>query len=123
VIGAVAVLLAALILPYFQKWLVQRSQIEAARASVSQSQHEVQALNEQLAQWQDDQYVKAQARERLHYVMPGEIGYVVVPPARDQQSGTSDTPGEDAAKVAAGDRPWYSNLWISTQVAGAGTSP
>jgi Tfp pilus assembly major pilin PilA len=136
VIGAVGVLVAALILPYFQKWLVQRSQIDAARAAVTQSRQEVSVLNEQLAQWKDDQYVKAQARERLHFVMPGETGYVVLPgkdgagadtTGTDAAGGTSTgseasgTAGPDsqAARMPTGNRPWYADIWVSAEVAGA----
>ena len=120
VIGAVGVLLVALILPYFQKWLVQRSQIEAARASVAQSQQGVKTLNEQLKQWQDDQYVKTQARQRLHYVMPGETGYVVV---AQKQRPAQQAVSQKTASVPTGNRPWYSDIWLSAQAAGASASP
>jgi len=115
VVGAVAVILVALILPYFQKWLVQRSQIEEARASLATSSQQVEKLNGELAQWQDEQYVKAQARERLHYVMPGETGYVVVAP---DEKVPARSPDQQAADVPTGNRPWYSDMWLSAQVAG-----
>ncbi len=120
VIGAAGIILVALILPFFQKWLVQRSQIEAARAAVTQSQQQVAGLGQQLAQWQDEQYVKTQARQRLHYVLPGETGYVVIAPKHSSRPGDSQI--KDAT-VPAGNRPWYSDIWLSAQVAGAGASP
>jgi Septum formation initiator len=116
VFGAVGVLLVALILPYFQKWLVQRSQIEAARASVSQSQREVSSLQEQLDQWKDDQYVKAQARQRLHFVMPGETGFVVLP---GSDGSAPKAPVAQSVTVPSGNRPWYADVWVSAEVAGA----
>jgi cell division protein FtsB len=122
VLGGVAVVLAVLILPYFQKWLVQRSQIESTRAQVAQSQGEVRQLSEQLRRWEDDEYVTAQARERLHYVMPGEEGYVVIDP---KTAPPPADPGATAADVPVGNKPWYSEVWVSAQVAGqaAGARP
>jgi hypothetical protein len=114
-LGAVGVVLALLILPYFQKWLVQRSEIESARAAVAQSQQDVNSLEQQRARWADDDYIKAQARARLNYVMPGETGYVVVPHKSTPKPSFSS--GSTAAQVPTGDRPWFSDLWLSAQVA------
>jgi cell division protein FtsB len=115
VLGAVGVVLALLILPYFQKWLVQRSEIESAKAQLSQSKTDVAVLQQQKSRWADDEYVKAQARQRLHYVMPGEIGYVVIQPKK--AAAKPADPSVQAASVPAGDRPWYSDVWLSAQVA------
>jgi hypothetical protein len=122
VLGAVGVMLALLILPYFQKWLVQRSEIEAAQFQVSQSQQDVAALTKQRARWADNEYVKAQARARLNYVLPGETGFVVVDPnpIRPQPNDS----GRPAAAPSQGHRPWFADVWLSAQVAAdpAGTS-
>jgi hypothetical protein len=115
VLGAVGVVLALLILPYFQKWLVQRSEIENARAEVSQSRQDVATLREQRARWADDEYVKAQARARLHYVLPGETGFVLVDP-KPKAPPTPD-PTTKAAQVPAGNRPWYADVLLSAEVA------
>jgi hypothetical protein len=115
VLGAVGVVLALLILPYFQKWLVQRSQIESARAAVSQSQRDVAALAAQRARWANDDYVKAQARARLNYVMPGETGFVVVDPKSAKPRSTA--PGSNVSDVPTGQRPWFDDIWLSAQVA------
>jgi cell division protein FtsB len=115
VLGAVAVVLALLILPYFQKWLVQRSEIESARAAVSQSQKDVAALAAQRARWADDDYVMSQARARLNYVLPGEIGYVVVDPKPAKVKSTD--PSRVAADLPSGHRPWFADVWLSAKVA------
>jgi hypothetical protein len=116
VLGAVGVLLAVLILPYFQKWLVQRSQIETARSQVAQARKDLADLEAQRQRWQDDDYVMAQARERLNYVKPGEIGFVVVDPP--STAGATD-PREAAAAVPHVNSPWYADVWTSAQVAGS----
>jgi hypothetical protein len=126
VLGAVGVVLALLILPYFQKWLIQRSEIETARAAVEQAQKDVALLETQQARWLDDDYVKAQARTRLKMVMPGDTGYVVAD-GQDSTDVTPTDPGTEAAQVPTGDRPWFAEVWLSAQVAAdpasAGTSP
>jgi hypothetical protein len=121
VLGGVAVLLAVLILPYFQKWLVQRSQLQEVQAEVVQARQDVAELQAQRRRWQDDDYVRAQARERLHFVLPGETGYVVVDAPPDE-GGASGDPGRQAASVPVPDRAWFSDVWISARVAGAAGS-
>jgi cell division protein FtsB len=121
VLGAVGVVLALLILPYFQKWLVQRSEIRTAREQVGQSQQAVAQLTRQRARWADDEYVKAQARARLHYVMPGETGFVVVDPKPPATA--TDQSRKPVADVPVGNRPWYSDIWLSAQVAAEPAAP
>ena len=115
VLGAVGVVLALLILPYFQKWLIQRSEIESARAAVAQSQKDVAGLETQRDRWLDDEYVKAQARARLDYVMPGDTAYRVADSPPDPA--LPSDPSTQAAEVPVGDRPWFSEVWLSAQVA------
>jgi hypothetical protein len=115
VLGAVGVVLALLILPYFQKWLIQRSEIETARAEVAQSQQDVAALEAQRVRWLDNDYIKSQARARLKLVMPGDIGYVVAD--SEPAAKAPKDPGTEAAEVPVGDRPWFAEVWLSAQVA------
>jgi hypothetical protein len=125
VLGAVGVVLALLILPYFQKWLVQRSELESVRADVSQAAADVSALKQQQERWKDEDYVRAQARARLDYVMPGDTRYAVADPTTPTPSATA-TPGElgdpdttDAGDVPAGNNSWFSSVWQSAQIAGS----
>jgi cell division protein FtsB len=121
VIAGVVVVLALLVLPYVQKWLVQRSEIAAARAEVAAARDRVAELQEQRRRWEDPDYVKAQARERLYYVMPGETGYVVIDEVPKQTEPTD--PGSQAARVPTQARPWYGDLWESVKVAGDPPAP
>ncbi|GAA3589940.1 hypothetical protein GCM10022223_00500 [Kineosporia mesophila] len=116
VLGAVMAALALLILPYFQKWLVQRSEIESVRAEVSQAQEDVSDLQKQKERWKDDDYVRAQARSRLNYVMPGETGYAVSDPTPSPSVSPSRTGETD---VPVGNRSWFSSVWLSAQTAGS----
>ena len=114
VLAGVFVVLTLLLTPQLRAWWVQQRQLGQLRADVASSQREVQSLQGQTQRWKDPAYVKAQARERLHLVMPGETGYVVIrPPARPA---TAPAPG--IAGVPVSGRPWFGNLWRSVQAAG-----
>jgi cell division protein FtsB len=98
-----------------REFLSQRSQISSARERNAQQQARVDALEKQLKQWQDPAYVKAQARERLHFVLPGEYSYVVLGPSTaPAPSGRAALPGVQAVGPEA---PWYSQVWGSVRAA------
>ena len=117
VLASIGVVLALLVLPYVQKWMVQRQEITAVRAENERARADVAALEAERRRWQDPDYVKAQARERLFYVMPGETGYVVVD-SGPEAAPPSDPARAAAAKVKDGERPWFGDLWESLKVAG-----
>ena len=94
-------LIVALAYP-MRQYVSQRSQIADLERQQEQARKRVEQLRDLKARWQDDAYAKQQIRRRLHYVMPGETGYIVIDPEAPQQSGTDRT-------TAA--RPWYTNLW------------
>lgn len=56
----------------------QQQEIAALRENLEQSQQEVFDLMEQRDRWQDPTYVETQARERLMFVYPGDITYLVI---------------------------------------------
>ena len=98
-----------------REYLSQRGRITSAQAKNAQQQARVDALEDQLRQWRDPAYVKAQARERLHFVMPGEYSYVVLrPKSAVVPQGRAALPGVQAAGPEA---PWYSQVWGSVQAA------
>jgi cell division protein FtsB len=98
-----------------REYLSQRGQIASAKAKNAQQQARVDALERQLQQWKDPAYVKAQARTRLHFVMPGEYAYVVLSPhASPLPAGKAALPGVQAVGPEA---PWYSQVWAGVQSA------
>ena len=72
------------------------------------------ALEERKRQLGDPAYVRAQARARLHYVLPGETVYVVVPPVRRRHRASSAEP--DLPEVSQ-DGSWYGRLWETVRSA------
>lgn len=97
-------LVVALAYP-MRQFVSQRSEIADQRRQAEQARERVEKLRDEKARWRDPAYVERQARERLHYVRPGETGYTVI----------DGSAGEDRRRTEsrAADRPWYTNLWDS----------
>jgi cell division protein FtsB len=78
------VLAAFVLVPTIGTYVDQRQQIAALRAAVEVSREDVADLEAQRDRWTDPAYITTQARERLYYVKPGEVVYLVdndLPPA------------------------------------------
>ena len=110
---AVFFIFALVLAPPIQHYVTQRAQINALRAQVDGDRAALEAARLELIRWQDPDYVKAQARERLHFVMPGERQYIV--------TGTPNGDGEVTANKVADQledgAPWYTRMIASiTQV-------
>jgi len=110
VIVVLAALGLTLAIP-MREWLAQRAEIAALSEEVGAAQERVEALEREAADWEDPAYVVAQARSRLHFVFPGEIGYVVL--------GDDDRPIDPVAEDSDPSVAWYSRLWASTREADA----
>jgi hypothetical protein len=103
--------------PFLRDAANQQSEISALREEVATREKNVADLEQQLARWDDPAFVKAQARQRLKYVMPGEVGYLVLDEGEKQEEPT--TPTDVAAQqVSTSTRPWFGTLWESVQEAG-----
>ena len=98
-----------------REYLSQRGHIAEAQAQQARQKARVQALEDQLRQLQDPAYIKAQARTRLHFVLPGETAYVVLlPSAAAVPVGRAALTGATATGPEA---PWYSQVWGSVKAA------
>lgn len=72
------VLAVLIIAPSIAKYTAQQQQIEQLAAQNAAKQAQVDRLNDTIADWNDPNYIKAQARDRLLYVMPGETSYLII---------------------------------------------
>ncbi len=73
------VILAVIVLaPNLRILIEQRQQIEQLQRTVADTQSNVEELTKDVARWSDPAYIEAQARERLFYVFPGDVSYLVV---------------------------------------------
>jgi hypothetical protein len=55
-----------------------RQQVAAAQADVEQARKDVTNMQSEVKRWEDPVYIRSQARDRLYYVMPGEVSYLVM---------------------------------------------
>jgi cell division protein FtsB len=99
-------------------WIEQRADLAALAAERAELEQRTVDLEAQQQRWEDPAYVRAQARERLHFVLPGETVYIVVRPS----GGTGAGGAAPDVPVAAQDGSWYGRLWGTVRAAdGAGT--
>ncbi|WP_241999053.1 MULTISPECIES: septum formation initiator family protein [Kribbella] len=124
--AVVLLVLGALIVSYAQSlrvWFDQHQQISALQQEIRDREKRVGQLDDEIARWNDDAYVRAQARQRLGWVMPGEIGYRVIG-ADGKPVGAPPEPAGPADPQADTQKPtWYTKLWGSVEGAGKPAQP
>ena len=113
-LSAIFFVLALTIAPPVKHYFTQRAQISALKAQLSADNSALQKAREELLLWQDPEYVKSQARERLHFVLPGERQYIVT---EGETTGTQESTTKIASSLADG-QPWYSRLIASISETG-----
>lgn len=74
---SLVVLGAWVLVPTLGTYIDQRQKIAALEVSVKVSAQEIEALKQEQKRWEDPAYITTQARERLYYVKPGEVVYLV----------------------------------------------
>ena len=113
-LSAIFFILALTIAPPVKHYFTQRAQISALKAQLSADNSALEKARQELTLWQDPEYVKSQARERLHFVLPGERQYIVT-------EGETEAGQNSSTKVAsslADGQPWYSRLIASISETG-----
>ncbi|GAA1354305.1 septum formation initiator family protein [Falsarthrobacter nasiphocae] len=83
-----------LIAPQMKVYVKQRQEVADIQADIAAQKAEKQRLTNEVARYNDDAYIRQQARDRLFMVMPGETRYMVVGelPGQDQAvSGSADS--------------------------------
>jgi cell division protein FtsB len=113
---SLVVLAAFVLVPTVGTYLDQRQRIAAAQESVQVSQDEVAALERERERWQDPAYITTQARERLYYVRPGEVVYLIDDDI--EQTEVPEDPAPVSAEVEETETDWMGQLLRS--VVGAG---
>jgi cell division protein FtsB len=99
-------LVASAALP-MREYVNQRSDIAALESAQAAQRERVAELEAEKQRLQDPAYVAAEARRRLHFVLPGETAYVVLAPE----------PGAVEEEAKGPEAPWYSQVWGSVEEA------
>lgn len=77
-------------------WFNQRQQIADLQVQVAQAKQDLADMKVERKRWEDPVYIRSQARDRLYYVLPGEVSYLVM----DAKGiNTSDVSGTMGAKL------------------------
>ncbi|MFF0632816.1 septum formation initiator family protein [Nocardia sp. NPDC004151] len=103
VLAGLALTLAVPLRTYF----TQRTDAAELATQHNQLEEEVSVLRDRRAQQQDPNYIKAEARDRLRLVMPGDTPYIVQIPEIEQPAIPTQP-----AKPREPD-PWYTQVWRS----------
>jgi cell division protein FtsB len=121
ILAAVICVLTLTIAGPVRTYFSQRAEMRQLAEAETQLRAQIADLEQQKVKLADPVYIASQARERLGFVMPGEIPYQVQLPHRV---------GPDAAPDAAPSgpppgQPWYTSLWhtISDAPHGVSTPP
>ena len=108
--AVLVLLLVALALAYgypVRTYLAQQAEIDRMRAAQQEQRERIRQLSQELARWDDPDYVTSQAASRIQWVPKGSLLYVVV---RDQPL----APGDEDPQTG---EAWYERLWGSVQAA------
>lgn len=86
-----------------QTFLNQRREIAEMELSIELAKDAVADMEAERDRWQDPVYIRAQARDRLYYVLPGEVSYLVMDAEGMDFSDTSGTLGSMLAERRSAD--------------------
>jgi cell division protein FtsB len=107
VLAAVICVLTLTIAGPVRTYFAQRTEMNQLAASEAALRRQIADLEQKKGKLADPAYIAAQARERLGFVMPGDIPFQVqLPPT----AAASTQPGAETAKPA-NNNPWYTSLW------------
>ena len=117
---ALAVVILMLTISYANSlriYFAQSHEVAATKAEIADRQAKIAELQTELDRWNDPAFVKLQARTRLGWVVPGEIGFTVVDADGKPLGGGSEL---NSGEKPAGDEvpeSWYTRLWGSVEAA------
>ncbi|HHW50373.1 MAG TPA: septum formation initiator family protein [Pseudoclavibacter sp.] len=108
--------------PGLRTLVEQRAQIAALEAQVASQQAEVDSLQEQKDRWEDPAYIKAQTRQRLFFVVPGEKTFVIVDDLGSDADSDSSDDTEPTTAITSTEYDWRQLLLTSWYEAATNTS-
>jgi cell division protein FtsB len=114
------VLSVVVLAPSLRVVIEQRQQISQLQAEVKASKGSLVDLAQQKARWNDPNYIEAQARERLSYVLPGDFSYLVI-----NDDPTTVKPGGQpiSNKIQTTEVDWVESMLSSVFTAGLTDAP
>jgi cell division protein FtsB len=120
ILAALVCVLTLTIAGPVRTYFAQRTEMKQLRATEAQLRSQIADLEQQKVKLGDPVFIAAQARERLGFVMPGDIPYQVQLPPNGAAPGA---PGAQPAATTKPGDPWYTSLWHTIADAPHGVSP
>ncbi len=114
---AVLALLALSYVNSLRTYLVQQSTMATTQQQIAERSQRASDLQRQLDRWHDPAFVKSQARTRLGWVMPGEVGYRVIGADGTVITAGADVAGLDRQGVTDLSPRWWDRLSSSVKTA------
>lgn len=109
-------------IPRIQEIVTQRQQIDALNAEIAAAKADIAAKENERQQWNDRAFIETQARERLYYVEPGDISFLVINDLSPGQL-TQQTAATATDAVQQTESHWLGNLLGSVWAAGNAPGP
>lgn len=103
------------IAPSLNTFFEQQRELQELRAAAAAAEQEVIDLTKERNRWSDPSYVRAQAKERLYYVLPGERSFLVV---NDLDEPLDYVPEAVSDQITETKIDWTSQLAASFLIAG-----
>ncbi|AZZ54567.1 FtsB family cell division protein [Rathayibacter iranicus] len=113
---AIMILAVFVLAPGIKNFVEQRAAIAELQRTVDAAKTQSQNLDEERTRWSDPAFIRAQARERLYFVMPGEVSYLVLDDIAVAQQ--AEQPASDTVQETPTD--WAGSLLSSIAVSGLG---
>lgn len=107
-----------LVAPTLNLYFQQMEQVRTLNEQIEAQNERIAALEREIAMWDDEDFVRSQARDRLGYVLPGEQPWVVVDPETVIGEEAQEAYEEEMGYVAP-IGPWYMEMWTSIETAGS----
>ncbi|TFD82722.1 FtsB family cell division protein [Cryobacterium fucosi] len=111
-------ILAVIVLaPGIRTYAEQQQQIERLTKAVTAQQGSVDELKSERERWNDRTFVTTQARDRLSYVLPGDVSFLVINDLALPVAGGTETPPASSV-IQNTNVDWLSSMFASVMMAG-----
>lgn len=117
VMMAILILAVVVLAPSLRIYAEQRQEIDRLSASVAEQNATVTQLKTERERWNDRTFVTTQARDRLSYVLPGDINFLVINDLPQTAAGAPAT-APVSAKIQDTNVDWLATVFASVMTAG-----
>lgn len=108
VIGVVVLLILGAIYVPLKNYFDGRTEIARLNESIAAKEIQKQELIDEIARYDDEEFVKQQARRRLGVIEPGETAWRIIDPRMDPETQVTTSADDESIQPE-----WYEVLWDS----------